>query len=103
MCIAQPALNPLSFNSLKVILKESVWGPLNDVTEFPYNKYAVENFRIQKSWFRKGEKKMLKLWTAIIFLCFYNCITLYGMEDREIDDEDYLDDEETVAKGLVSS
>lgn len=51
----------------------------------------------------KEGKKMLKLWTAIIFLCFYNCITLYGMEDQEIDDEDYADQEETVAKGLVSS
>lgn len=51
----------------------------------------------------KEGKKMLKLWTAIIFLCFYNCITLYGMEDQEMDDEDYADQEETVAKGLVSS
>lgn len=46
---------------------------------------------------------MLKLWTAIIFLCFYNCITLYGMEDEDMDDEDYADQEEAVAKGLVSS
>lgn len=46
---------------------------------------------------------MLKLWTAIIFLCFYNCITLYGMEDQNNDDEDYADEEEPVAKGLVSS
>lgn len=63
--------------------------------------WKISEFRNRDSEVQR--KKMLKLWTAIIFLCFYNCITLYGMEDEEMGDEDYADQEEAVAKGLVSS